>query len=480
MANTTTAWYRDRIGDPATTDEATGYWVFALGVLAGFVGIALFLASQPASTLRQWSIVLAAAGLGLLLVGPIIRLPLRQRATYLAYLGFAICVIAIIWFIVAFPANWDPNIGNQPIIALYTLGLAVIVLGGVFIPLLTAPVRTEAADDETAELRVEIAELESERNELLAELDTLRTSQARFELFEDADEEWRWRLRHRNGNVIADSGEGYTRRHNAQNGLESVKRNALGGPVFLIDPAEVTAGAEFDPIPEVESRATFEVYTDDAGESRWRLVHDNGNILADSGEGYVTRQDIRDSVRTVKAALPPAGYLRADPTAFEVYRDEAAEWRWRLIHANGNILADSGEGYARASNARRAVNRIRDTLDDMAFDIYEDAAGDHRWRLVAANDRVMADSGEGYESRAGAEGAVDRVTEYIPAADTLEIGIAAIEVFEDSAGEFRWRLRHRNGAILADSGESYTERTAALDAIETVKRNGPGAPVEES
>ena len=49
---------------------------------------------------------------------------------------------------------------------------------------------------------------------------------ARFEVFRDRSDEWRWRLRHRNGNVIATSGEGYTRKHNAHKGLRSVLRNA--------------------------------------------------------------------------------------------------------------------------------------------------------------------------------------------------------------------------------------------------------------
>jgi amphi-Trp domain-containing protein len=49
---------------------------------------------------------------------------------------------------------------------------------------------------------------------------------ARFEIFRDQGDEWRWRLRHRNGNIIATSGEGYTRKHNAQKGLRSVMQNA--------------------------------------------------------------------------------------------------------------------------------------------------------------------------------------------------------------------------------------------------------------
>ena len=56
-------------------------------------------------------------------------------------------------------------------------------------------------------------------------------SRATFELYQDNAEEWRWRLRHRNGNIIADGGEGYSTKANAKNGIESVKKNALGANV---------------------------------------------------------------------------------------------------------------------------------------------------------------------------------------------------------------------------------------------------------
>ena len=49
---------------------------------------------------------------------------------------------------------------------------------------------------------------------------------------------------------------------------------------------------------------------------------------------------------------------------FEVYRDRAGEWRWRLVHWNGNIIADSGEGYASRYNATRAARGVmRATAD---------------------------------------------------------------------------------------------------------------------
>jgi len=48
------------------------------------------------------------------------------------------------------------------------------------------------------------------------------------------------------------------------------------------------------------SMATFELYEDTAGQYRWRLVHDNGNIIADSGEGYASKQKARQGIDSVK------------------------------------------------------------------------------------------------------------------------------------------------------------------------------------
>ncbi|ACM59054.1 amphi-Trp domain-containing protein [Halorubrum lacusprofundi] len=56
-------------------------------------------------------------------------------------------------------------------------------------------------------------------------------SLARFEVYQARDEEWRWRLRHRNGNIIATSGEGYTRKHNALKGLRSVMTNSANAEI---------------------------------------------------------------------------------------------------------------------------------------------------------------------------------------------------------------------------------------------------------
>lgn len=75
--------------------------------------------------------------------------------------------------------------------------------------------------------------------------------------------------------------------------------------------------------------------------------------------------------------------LRAEPDAlhasqsrFELYEDAAEEWRWRLLHRNGNIIADSGEDHTRHNDANRAVDRIQERIDTLEFGVHEDATGE--------------------------------------------------------------------------------------------------------
>lgn len=44
---------------------------------------------------------------------------------------------------------------------------------------------------------------------------------------------------------------------------------------------------------------------------------------------------------------------------FFKYTDQAREWRWRLVGANGRTLADSGEGYQAEASCNHAISLIR-------------------------------------------------------------------------------------------------------------------------
>lgn len=52
-----------------------------------------------------------------------------------------------------------------------------------------------------------------------------------FQLYRDARQEYRWRLRARNSKIIADCGEGYASRSNVARALKSVKTNASDSPI---------------------------------------------------------------------------------------------------------------------------------------------------------------------------------------------------------------------------------------------------------
>ncbi|MBO6011711.1 MAG: YegP family protein [Oscillospiraceae bacterium] len=50
------------------------------------------------------------------------------------------------------------------------------------------------------------------------------------------------------------------------------------------------------------------------------------------------------------------------------------------------------------------------------------------------------------------------------------------EVYKDKAGEFRFRLKARNGEIIA-VGEGYKAKASCLNGIDSIRRNAPEAPV---
>ena len=52
------------------------------------------------------------------------------------------------------------------------------------------------------------------------------------------------------------------------------------------------------------------------------------------------------------------------------------------------------------------------------------------------------------------------------------------EVYQDKAGEYRFRLKAKNGEVIATS-EGYTAKDSCLNGIESVKKNAPDAEIEK-
>ncbi|MBQ3667732.1 MAG: YegP family protein [Clostridia bacterium] len=95
-------------------------------------------------------------------------------------------------------------------------------------------------------------------------------------------------LKATNGEVIATS-EVYTTKNACVNGIASVKRNA---PI---------AGVEDQTKPDFETvkHPKFEIYTDKAGEIRFRLKARNGEIIATS-EGYRSMSACVNGIESVR------------------------------------------------------------------------------------------------------------------------------------------------------------------------------------
>ena len=109
-----------------------------------------------------------------------------------------------------------------------------------------------------------------------------------------------------------------------------------------------------------------------------------------------------------------------------------------------------------------------------------------KFDLKATNGQVIATS-EVYETRAACENGIESVRKNAPAAafedQTVEGFTAAtnpkFEMYEDKGGTFRFRLKARNGQIIATS-ENYTTRASCENGIESVRKNAPEAEVEEA
>jgi len=131
--------YRSYIGD---LENVTAIDVFVGGGLTGgglvlaLAGWAVFLWNETTTygtggfyTVRELSIVAAAIGIPLFLLGVVLMLVGTDRMTAVALSGVAFCLVAVMLFVVTYPNHWDaPAQFNAPLgVSLYGLGAAALV-----------------------------------------------------------------------------------------------------------------------------------------------------------------------------------------------------------------------------------------------------------------------------------------------------------------------------------------------------------------
>ena len=111
--------------------------------------------------------------------------------------------------------------------------------------------------------------------------------------FKETNTGFKFDLKANNGEIIATS-EVYTTKAACLNGINSVKNNCVGE-------IEDQTVENF----EVKKHPKFEMYTDKAGEFRFRLKAKNGEIIATS-EGYKAKASCENGIASVKKNAPEA------------------------------------------------------------------------------------------------------------------------------------------------------------------------------
>jgi len=86
-------------------------------------------------------------------------------------------------------------------------------------------------------------------------------------------------------------------------------------------------------------------------------------VLAEELEGYDREAaDAAADEWVAQSPVPTDGQNAA--ATFELYQDEACRWRWRLVGADGTVLADSDTGYLARDDAQTAVDAFKATIED--------------------------------------------------------------------------------------------------------------------
>ncbi|WP_084211085.1 YegP family protein [Pseudonocardia acaciae] len=156
--------------------------------------------------------------------------------------------------------------------------------------------------------------------------------------------------------------------------------------------------------------------------------YEAGRSVQDLANEYsVEEADIRNAITGAGFRLEPTDLHPAASThpgaqgtgsggKFEVYKDRAGKYRFRLRAFNGQILAAAGEAYETRDAAIIAITSVRDAVKDPnihipegpskdkgtrvkvgRFEIYIDRADRYRFRLKAPDGQVLA-TGEAFES----------------------------------------------------------------------------------
>lgn len=107
---------------------------------------------------------------------------------------------------------------------------------------------------------------------------------------------------------------------------------------------------------------------------KFDLKAGNGEVIATS-EVYTKKDACMNGIESVKKNAPEAGiedqtvdgFETLKNPKFEIYKDKAGEFRFRLKATNGQIIA-VGEGYKAIAGCRNGIESVKKNAPDAAIE----------------------------------------------------------------------------------------------------------------
>ena len=119
----------------------------------------------------------------------------------------------------------------------------------------------------------------------------------------------------------------------------------------------------------------FVIITAKNGEYTFNLKASNGEIVLAASETYTTMAACENGIASVKknAGVQVEDQTREEKQTnpkYELYKDKAGEFRFRLKAANGEIIGKS-EGYKAKASAKKGIASIAKNAPDAAVVVIE-------------------------------------------------------------------------------------------------------------
>ena len=267
------------------------------------------------------------------------------------------------------------------------------------------------------------------------------------------DGSYMFNLRASNGETIATS-DIYSSLEKCKKGITSVQMNA---PIANIEDHTVSGA-----IDEVVN-PKYEMYYDKSGDYRFRLKAKNGSIIVKS-QGYSSKSNCVTGIESVRKNAMSDIILDEDALAAEKAAREAEK------AAAKKAAEVQEEPVAPAEEAPKGLFG--------KFIIRQAKDGSYMFNLKASNGEIIATS-DMYSSLEKCKKGIASIQNNAPIANIedstvegeVEVKInPKFEMYRDKGGEFRFRLKAKNGSIIAKS-QGYSSKTNCKNGIESVKKN---------